>query len=497
MSGAKPMSLRGLTKAYGATRALQGLDLDLVPGEVLGVAGPNGAGKSTLMRVLAGEEGLDSGKILIGERAASQKELSEHVAVVHQEPQLFPNMTLADNMLLGREGTSLNRPRMGRHDSVLIAALDLDRQQDMLIEDCSLSTRQRVEIARAIARRAEVFLFDEPNSALDAAESREMFAELHRLANEGNIVALVTHRLEDLVEHTSRVVVVREGRIAAQLTGDEVTEVAIAELLVQGLEAVNYGFRGGLAAFWSAPLGQPVLEVSQWTHHGGDFAPTDVKVPRSTVVSLLGVEGSGAREFLRSLAGLEAASGTIHLEGAGSGRELFEDVAYVAPSRTDSLFANRSIGQNALARLGRPEISGFMGRLSPQRMRDLVAAAVKRFRVKTQDPDLPITALSGGNQQKVAIAQALLKQPRLVLLEEPTRGVDIGSKREIYALLREIAQGGTGVIIFCTEVLEAFEASDQAYVFRAGRLSSPVEPAAFDRIEAFASAVAKAAGEEA
>ncbi len=495
MSGARPMSLRGLAKAYGATRALQELDLDLVPGEVLGVAGPNGAGKSTLMKVLAGEEPLDGGAILIGGRSASRGELSEHVAVVHQEPQLFPNMTLAENMLVGREGTRLQRPRMGRHDSELVAALDLDRQQDMLIRDCSLATCQRVEIARAIARKAEVFLFDEPNSALDAVESSEMFAELHRLADEGNIVVLVTHRLKDLVEHTRRVAVVRDGRITAQLVGGDVTEVAIAELLVQGLEVVTHGVRGGLAAASPAQPREPVLEVAHWTHEGGAFAPTDLRILRGTVVSLLGVEGSGAREFLRSFAGLEKARGSIRFEGGGSSRSIFEDIAYVAPSRTDSLFANRSIGQNALARLGSPEIAGLLGVLVPRRMQTLVDGAIERFKVKTQDPDLPITSLSGGNQQKVAIAQALLRQPKFVLLEEPTRGIDIGSKREIYALLREVSERGTGVIIFCTEILEAFEASDQAYVFHAGQLSNPVEPAAFDRIEAFASVVARAAGE--
>ena len=497
MNGAKPMTLRGLDKAYGATRALRGLDLDLVPGEVLGVAGPNGAGKSTLMRVLAGEESLDGGEIFIGARAASQDELSEHVAVVHQEPQLFPNMTLAENMLVGRERSRLHRPRIGRHDSELIAALGLDRQQDKLIQECSLATCQRVEIARAIARRAEVFLFDEPNSALDAPESAEMFAELHRLAGEGNIVVLVTHRLEDLVDHTKRVVVVRDGRVAAQLVGEEVSVVAIAELLVQGLEVVNDGHQGAVAA--SSPTGheRPVLHVAQWAHEGGAFAATEFALPHGEVVSLLGVEGSGAREFLRSLAGLEGASGMIQLDGAEKRSGIFTSVAYVAPSRADSLFANRSIGQNALARLGRPEIAGVMGALLAGRMRILIEGAVRRFKIKTQEPSLPITVLSGGNQQKVAIAQALLKRPRLLLLEEPTRGIDIGSKREIYALLREVAEGGTGTVIFCTEVLEAFEASDQAYVFHGGRLSNPVRPADFERIEAFASVVARAVGEAA
>ncbi len=488
--GSAPIILRGLTKRYGNTRALQGLDLNLVPGEVLGVAGPNGAGKSTLIKVLAGEEEADSGDILLGSRACSAGTLSGHVAVVHQEPQLFPNMTLAENLLVGRERRRLRRPRTSSDDKALLAALGLERLAGTLVADCSLAVHQRVEIGRALARQAGAFLFDEPNSALAAEESTALFTELHRLAAAGNIVLLVTHRLEDLVQHTRRVAVVRDGRVATELSGAGLTEEAIAHVLVQGLEPAA-ACRVRQPVFADAPDRTPSRVFPTYT--GDAFGRSCLPMAPGRVVALFGVEGSGAREFLRSMAGLETVPEAMTIPDT----KRYQDVAYVAPSRTESLFATLSVGDNALARLGRPDIAGRIGALSRPRMRGVVANAIRRFRVKTIGGHQPITALSGGNQQKVAIAQALVKRPRLALLEEPTRGVDIGSKREIYALLREVAGTGTGVVIFCTEILEAYEAADQVQVFRAGRLSQQIEPIAFHSVEAFASAVARAAGEAA
>ena len=470
-----PIVLRGLTKRYGNTWALRGLDLALAPGEILGVAGPNGAGKSTLMRVLAGEESVDDGEIQVGRRTVGARELGGHVAVVHQEPQLFPNMTVAENLLVGREAQRFRRPQAGKAEARLMATLGITTLADRLLADCSLAVRQRVEIGRALAREAGVFLFDEPNSALAAKESTALFAELRRLAAAGNIVLLVTHRLEDLVQHTRRVVVVRDGRIAAELTGGDLTEEAIIHLLVQGLEPA------GVDRSSSAALG---TETSSEVLDLGFPAPPDA------VVALLGVEGSGAREFLRAYAGFAESAAPSHAIAP-------EQAAYVAPSRADNLFGNFSVGGNALARLGRPDIAYPTGTLARVRMRQVVGQAINRFRVRTVGGEQPITALSGGNQQKVAIAQALLKRPRLALFEEPTRGVDIGSKREIYALLRNAAARGTRVMIFCTEVLEAFEAADQVHMFVAGRFGPPIKPADFPTIESFASVVAQAAGKTA
>ncbi len=202
------IEIRGLRKHYGNTKALDGLDLDLRPGEVLGIAGPNGAGKSTLIRILAGEENADAGELRVGGQVFTP---GAAVAVVHQEPELFPNLTVAENLLVGREDGWVRWPRPHKADLALMEALGIGPVAGRLLGDCTLAVQQRTEIARALARDARVFLFDEPNSALTKEESDELFHEIHTLANSGHVVILVTHRLDDLVTHTRRVAIVRDG----------------------------------------------------------------------------------------------------------------------------------------------------------------------------------------------------------------------------------------------------------------------------------------------
>ena len=481
--------IRGLRKRYGSTRALDGLDLDLRPGEVLGIAGPNGAGKSTLMRILAGEEAADGGELRAGGSAWSGADAATAVAVVHQEPQLFPNLTVAENLLVGREGTRLMKPRLGDHDQALMQALGIARFAPRPLDSCTLATQQRTEIARALARDARVFLFDEPNSALTDEESDELFREMRGLAEAGRIVILVTHRLGDLVEHTRRVAVIRDGRVTAILEGEGLTEDAIGQQLVVGERRGQA--KGGQERRPAAATGGALFSVGGWTHREGKFEGIDLAVEKGEILALMGVEGSGARELLRSFAGLERGMGWAEITGEADRAAIRRHTAYVPATRQWSLYFNFSVGDNLLVRLGRPEIAGAALALRRRRMRELAEAAVERFLVKTRTVVQGIRSLSGGNQQKVAIAQALVSRPRMILLEEPTRGVDIQSKREIYRLLREFVQAGNAVIMFCTEVLEMFEAADRVLVVSDGKLSRPLAVKAYSHVEALATDVAK------
>ena len=483
--GAFGISLRGLQKRYGATVALNGLDLDIRPGEVLGIAGPNGAGKSTLVRIIAGEERPDGGELTFNGRAWTPALDWRRVAVVHQEPQLFPNLTVAENVLVGREGPSKGWPKLGDADARVMKAFGIDRFADIPLDACSLATQQRAEIARAVARDAQVFLFDEPNSALTDEESDELFREMHKLAADGRIVLLVTHRLGDLFEHASRVAVIRDGRVCAILEGDSLTEDGIAQELVvsRGAEtSVKTGAvveRGGSALF----------AVRDWSHSAA-FRNVALDAKPGEIVALVGVEGSGARELLRSLAGLEPCSGAIEIAGQ-RGKSAERLSAYVPATRTLSLYSNFSVAENLLVRLGSPEIAGLGMALRKKRMRQLADGAIQRFSIRARAASQAIRSLSGGNQQKVAIAQALNCAPRLLLLEEPTRGVDIHSKREIYRLLRDYVAADNAVIIFCTEVLEVYEAADRAHVVVDGGLSRPIVVSDYPHVEALATEVAQ------
>jgi ABC-type sugar transport system ATPase subunit len=476
--------IRNVAKRYGSTVALDGIELDIRPGEVLGIAGPNGAGKSTLIRIIAGEEKPDSGTLTFDGRPWFPSVDWHEVAVVHQEPQLFPNLTVAENVLVGREGTRTGRPRLGLADAGVMQALGIARLKDRRLEDCTLATQQRTEIARAVAREARVFLFDEPNSALTDEESDELFREMHKLAGEGRIVLLVTHRLGDLVAHAARVAVIRDGRVRTVIGKEVLTEEAIAEQLVVGT-----GGEQATAPKASAGTGGESLRVTDWSHRS-EFDAVDFTAAHGEIVALMGVEGSGARELLRSFAGLERCSGAIRIDGV-EGSAVFRRTAFVPATRVESLYSNFSVGENLVVRLGVPEIAGPLLALKKKRIRALAEEARRRFLVKTRTLTQGIRSLSGGNQQKVAIAQALATAPRLVLLEEPTRGVDIESKREIYRLLRAFAADGNAVVMFCTEVLEIFEAADRVIVVSDGRLSASLEVGDFPHIEALAAAITR------
>lgn len=489
----KGISLRGVVKTYGSTIALAGLDLDLVPGEILGVAGPNGAGKSTLVRIIAGEERPTKGGLTFDGRAWSPADEWQDVAVVHQEPQLFPNLTVAENVMVGREGTASARPSLSTADAAVMDALGIGHLKSKLLDDCSLATQQRTEIARAVARDCKVFLFDEPNSALTAEESDELFREMRNLADSGRIVVLVTHRLQDFVAHCRRVAVVRDGRVRVVLEGEALSEEAIArQLVTESIIASTIVTQ--TAREMQAAAGKALARIKSWTHRNA-FAGVDLETNVGSIIALMGVEGSGARELLRSLAGLEKCTGEIEIAGRRGMEAIDAYAAYVPATRQFSLYSNFTVGENLVVRLGRPEIAGFGYALKVRQMKALARDAVKRFLVKTGSIGQPIRSLSGGNQQKVAIAQALHCQPRLLVLEEPTRGVDIHSKAEIYRLLRDYAAEGNSVVMFCTEVLEIFEAADICHVVSEGRLSGPMAVSDYAQIEQLAEDITRLEGQ--
>jgi ABC-type sugar transport system ATPase subunit len=477
--------LRGLQKRYGATVALVGLDLDIRPGEVLGIAGPNGAGKSTLVRIIAGEERPDSGELLFNGRPWTPSLDWRRVAVVHQEPQLFPNLTVAENVLAGREGASNGWPKLGTADAKVMKAFGIDRFAATPLGDCTLATQQRAEIARAVARDAQVFLFDEPNSALTDEESDELFREMHELAGDGRFILLVTHRLGDLFEHASRVAVIRDGRVRAILEGEALTEDGVAQQLVvsRGVEASAKA--GALIDHGAGAL----VAVHDWSHSTA-FRNIALEAKPGEIVALVGVEGSGARELLRSFGGLESCSGEINIAGEmGMGAQRLS--AYVPATRMLSLYSNFSVAENLLVRLGVPEIAGVGMALKKKRMSQLASEATRRFLIRAHSISQGIRSLSGGNQQKVAIAQALNCAPRLLLLEEPTRGVDIHSKGEIYRLLREYVGADNTVIMYCTEVLEVYEAADRAHAVVDGGLSREIAVGDYPHVEALATDIAR------
>jgi ABC-type sugar transport system ATPase subunit len=479
--------IRGLRKWYGDTRALDGLDVEARPGEILGIAGPNGAGKSTLIKILAGETRMDGGEIRLDGSDWDPFADIQRVAVVHQEPQLFPNLTVGQNLMVGREGTRGLTRDLDADERQLLSDLAILDFADRPLGLVPLAIQQRVEIGRALAREARVFLFDEPNSALTPEESSDLFRRMHLLAVAGKVVLLVSHRIAELARHAARVALILDGLCTTVLEGVAVTQEGIAAGLVTGQATREAGEQIVVHLGEDAAT---ALRLSAWTHGTGEFHGIELHVRAGEIVAIVGVEGSGARELVRSIAGFERGTGQIEIAGRAGGSAVASGTSLVTADRQGSLFANMTIGDNMVSRLS-GEITTRGVALRRGRMLEIAHDLRERFRVKAPSVHQPIRSLSGGNQQKVAIAAAIVKRPEVLVLEEPTRGVDVGSKREIYWLMREYASQGHAVIIYCTEVPEVFEAADLAYVVSDGLLSDPLIVMNYPDLEALARAVTR------
>lgn len=482
------VEVRGAHKRFKNTRALDGIDITLKSGEILGIAGPNGAGKSTLTRVLSGEEILDSGEIRVDGELLSLSRINELVAVVHQEPQVWLNLTVAQNLMVGNENSKLTPPSISTEQLEVLNRIGISNIASVLLADCSLAVRQRVEIARALVRDARVILLDEPNSALTDEESQALFLFMHELAAAGHVVALVTHRLAELVKHCSRVVVIRDGRVAVELTGDQLTESAIAGELVAGEQEKATSRK---SASNSLIRGKTLISTSRWSDAQGSFTDISLEVTQAEIVAIVGVEGSGGREMVSALGGMRSYSGEITIADLEDKGDNHTKIAYLSANRTEMLFHNMTVGDNLVLRLKDPIIANRFGWLRRGNIHSRATELVSKYSIRTDGVEQMLTSLSGGNQQKVAIAAAMASNPSLLLVEEPTRGVDVGSKREIYQMLREYADRGRAVIVFCTEAPEAFELADRVIVIQRGACRNTLRPTDFPDIFSFASALAK------
>lgn len=481
----RDVELAGLTKHYGDTVALDGLDLVARAGEITGVAGPNGAGKSTMVKILAAEVEADAGEIRLGGILWQEVAAADQVALVHQEPQVFPNLTVAQNLLVGREGSSVVLRSLDESERELLEVLGIGEFANLQLGLLPLAVQQRTEIARALARDVSVFLFDEPNSALTEEESADLFERMHRLAEAEHVVILVSHRLQDLAQHTDRVVIILDGKCSAILEGSDLNEERIARELVVGISPGARIDNGDAPAV--ADGIEQSLSAHGWTHRSRMFRDVTMHVTAGEIVAVAGVEGSGGRELVRSLAGFEPASGTLTVGGTDvtAGNRAWQRVGFVGADRASNLFGNLSVEENLVVRLSgdiAPRFGAIDRTLSSATARELA----DRFQVKVASLDEPIGSLSGGNQQKVAIAAAMATHPQALVLEEPTRGVDIGSTREIYRLLQSYAAEGEAIVLFCTEDLEMFEVVDRVYVIARGRVSGEMHIRSYPDIEAFA-----------
>jgi ABC-type sugar transport system ATPase subunit len=483
------LQIDGATKRYGDTLALGGLSLRARSGEITGIAGPNGAGKSTLVKALAGEVQIDSGSIVFGEESTdgATSARAARTAVVHQETSLFPNLTVAQNLALSRTPKGYGIPKITEADLASLASLGILEHRNRKVIDCSLVVRQLTEIARAfVLESADVLLLDEPNSALTGEESTLLFDRVADIREQNRIVLLVSHRLEDLVTHCDRVFVVRDGRVTSALSGSDLSESAIARELVVDAHLTNHVSDSPVERI----VGSSSLVATGWTHRKGRFRDVELTCRSGEITAIVGNEGSGGRELLRSLAGFEPATGSRTLN---NGDHVVRGFAaqYMPAERQVSLFTNLNCGQNVTSRLGVPDIATRWRWMRSRAIKSTAQELLDRFVVRGGGRLTNIRALSGGNQQKVAIAAAVAGEPAVLLLEEPTRGVDISSKAEIYRLLVDYAQMDRVVVVFCSEMPEVFELADQVLVVSEGAILATQRVSDFASVADLAHAVAE------
>ncbi|MDA8358349.1 MAG: ATP-binding cassette domain-containing protein [Actinomycetota bacterium] len=446
-------------KTYGETHALASLSLQAHPREILGIVGANGAGKSTLVKLLAGEEREDGGTITHNDLVLSLERRRELVAVVHQEPQLFPNLTVAANLMVGWGGIA--KPRPTPEVEELLQHLHIGDQANELLENTSIAVWQLTEIARALLRSAEVFVFDEPNSALTKDESQEMFEHMRRLRDAGKLVILVSHRLAEVSEICERVVAIRDGSVVGAMFGREITTENLASILT------SQGLGGAASPAIAAPLvasdAPPVAEGTGAPGGSGDgplpgriaemqidAANLSICGIRGHVVAVTGPEGGGGRELVRS-APLVGETGRVRR-------------AYIPADRRQCLFFNMSVAANIASRLNRRELPSRRQLITRRLLAEAADSYIEDFRIKAAHPGVIVGSLSGGNQQKVALACALAVHPDLLIVEEPTRGVDIATKIQIHDILGSFARSGGAVVMFVNELEDAVGCADRLFV---------------------------------
>ncbi|MBC3760913.1 sugar ABC transporter ATP-binding protein [Quadrisphaera oryzae] len=471
--------VRGVGKSYGGVSVLRGIDLDIAPGEVHALVGENGAGKSTLLKVLGGAVRADAGEVsfdgVVTTMTSPRDAIAQGVSLITQEGALVPAMTVLDNVVLGRwrarAGWVARRADRAAFDE-LLARTGFDLDATARVKDLSTGAQQQVEVLRALARGARVIAFDEPTAVLTEHEKAGLLQLMRDLAAGGTTVLLVSHFLEEVLAVADRLTVLRDGDLVHSGDAAEQTPASLVRHMVGRQVDVLY------PAPPPVPDGAPVLLEAVGLSRTTGARPVhdvDLRVRAGEVLGVAGLVGSGRSELLHLLFGSDTAtSGTVSVDGTVITRPspraaMAAGVALVPESRKEQgLVLVRSIAENtALASLAARARAGFVRR-RPER--SAVERVSRSTDVRAADPTAAVGALSGGNQQKVLFAKWLLREPRVLLVDEPTRGVDVAAKTQLHHLVVDLARQGRAVVVVSSEVEEVLALSHRVLVLRHGRV---------------------------
>lgn len=475
------VEFRNVTKEFGPVRVLHGVGFALQPGRVYGLLGENGAGKSTLMKILAGYESPTTGEVVVdgavrapggGSRAAE----AQGIVLIHQEFNLADDLTIAQNIFLGHEikrGPFLDDKAMREKTREALAKVGLPLDPDTRVRKLIVAEKQLVEIARALARNARLLIMDEPTATLTPGETERLFALMAGLKSAGVTIIYISHKLDEVERTTDEVVVMRDGLLVAREPTASVTRRQMANLMV-GRELADL-FPPKLPA---PQAGAPAIKVRGLSVPGW-AEDVSFEVRRGEILGFAGLVGAGRTELFEGLLGLRPRSaGTVELAGKPVNLKSPRDAArhgltYLSEDRKGKgLHVHFSLRPNltlmALERYAKPW-------LDPAAEQAALRDAVQEFGIRTGSLEVRASSLSGGNQQKLALAKVLHPGPSVVVLDEPTRGVDVGAKREIYHLVQRLAEQGLAVVVISSELMELIGLCHRVAVMRAGRLQTTLQ----------------------
>jgi rhamnose transport system ATP-binding protein len=471
------LALRGASKTFGPVIALADGTVELRAGEIHALVGENGAGKSTLVKILAGLYLPDKGDFSIDGHPVSFRTVADSkaagISVIYQEPTLFPDLTVAENIFIGRQPRNrlglVSRSEMRVRAHELFAQLGVPIDPDRLAEGLSIADQQIIEIAKAISLDARVLVMDEPTAALSGVEVDRLFSVARTLRDKGAGILFISHRFDEVFELCDRITVMRDGRYIAM---HEIAKTSVNEIV---REMVGRD----IAALYpkeDAEIGEVMLSVDRLTR-AGVFSDVSFTVRAGEIVGLSGLVGAGRTEVARAVFGIDPYdSGTVTLRGAPLPRHnpmaaIDAGIGFVPEDRRkQGLVMDLSVARNAALTL-RHRLARF-GLISGARERAAAGVWTSRLHVKAGSPDIAVSTLSGGNQQKVVLAKWLATEPTLLIADEPTRGIDVGTKAEVHRLLSELAGRGIAILMISSELPEILGMADRVVVMREGRVTA-------------------------
>ena len=486
-NGQVVLAARNVAKSYGSVHALKGVNFDIHRGQVTTLFGENGAGKSTLMKILSGVVKPTSGEIVLdGEPivfASSSQARDRGISIIHQELSLAPNMNVRDNIFMGREimtATGVDFAEEERQTRLLMAELEEDIDPLTPVEDLRLGQQQIVEIARALSVNSRILIMDEPTSALSASEVEVLFKVIRDLTARGVSIVYISHHLEEALQITHHAVVLRDGTMTAYAERKDID----LEWIVRHMVGDNFDLGSPPAGYEMGDVALSIEGLTVPDPGGAGYAVVDdmsLSVRAGEIVCIYGLMGAGRTELLETVAGrLKATAGTVRLKGRDvTGRSIADcirDGLVLVPEdrQRDGLVQTMTVGRNLSLASLRAFTRGLF--TSASRETDLVGDAIRKVHIKTDGGGAAIGSLSGGNQQKVVIGKMLATDPEVILLDEPSRGIDIGAKAEVFKLLAERARQGLAVVYTTSEVGECLSIAHRIVVMRRGRISAQFGP---------------------